>query len=207
MTNSDVVLLKSSEIDRASEILVRAFDRDPMFRYLGIKANQEGQVNANALKWYCRLNLRNCLPYGRIYAAKDLKGVAAWIPPGKPEMNTWQVLSMLSILPWKCGWHRFGQCLSLFHTLNQRHNREMSEPHWMLNLIGVDPTYQGQGIGRLLLQPVFKQADREGLSCYLSTFNQQAVYFYQKQGFIILWQGKLSDDSPSVWTMTRKPQV
>jgi hypothetical protein len=37
MTDSNTALLKSSEIDRASKILARAFGGDPMFRYLGIE--------------------------------------------------------------------------------------------------------------------------------------------------------------------------
>ena len=206
MANSNTVLLKSSDIDRASKILVQAFNKDPMFRYLGIGAEQESRVNENALKWFCDLGLRNCLSYDCIYTTKDFKGVAVWVPPGKSEMNTWQVLTMLFTLPWKCGWHRFGRCLSLFFTLNKHHQEEMREPHWMLSLIGVAPNSQGQGIGSLLLQPVLQQADYEGFPCYLSTFSEQAVSFYQKHGFETLWQGELSNDSPCIWTMKRKPR-
>lgn len=208
MMNSQTRLLKSSEIDRASEILVRAFDKDPVFGYLGIKTEQKSRVNAKALKWFCGLSLRNCLPYDRTYAnTGDLKGVAAWIPPGKSEMNTWQVWLMLFVLPWKCGWHRLGRNLSLFNILNKRHQKEMTEPHWVLSWIGVAPAYQGQGLGSLLLQPVLEQADREGFPCYLSTFTEQAVYFYQKHGFEILWRGKFSKGSPDLWTMKRQPQL
>lgn len=199
--------LKSSEIEPASRILTKAFNKDPMFRYLGIETEQKSRINTDALKWYCNLSLYNCQPYNHIYATQgDLKGVAVWIPPGKPEMTTWQFLKMLLALPSKCGWHRLGRCLSLFYALDRRHQEEMSEPHWTLSLIGVAPAYQGQGIGRLLLQPVFQQADRKGFPCYLSTFTPQAVCFYQKQGFEIIWRGKFSKDSPDIWTMKRKPK-
>ena len=203
MTNSNILLLKSSEIDRASEILARAFDEDPMFRYITPEAEQ---ARVNALKWYCKIGLSNCYSYKHIYTtAGDLKGVAAWIPPGKSEMNIWQVLSMLFALPWKVGWHRLGRCLSLFSTLIERESNEMTEPHWTLSLLGVAPRDRGQGIGSLLLQPVFEQADREGMSCYLATFTEQAVRFYQKHGFVVLWQGELSGGSPCIWTMKREP--
>lgn len=208
MTDANTALLKTSEIKQANEILVRAFSKDPMFRYLGIEIKPgQSQVDKSLLKWFCNFNLRNCQPYNHIYTTPgDLKGVAVWIPPGKSEMNTWQILLMLFVLFWKCGWHRTKRSLSLFSTLNKRHHEEMSEPHWMLNLIGVEPTYQGKGIGSLLLQPILEKADRDGFSCYLSTFNEQAVGFYQKHGFITLWQGELSDGSPRIWTMKRKPQ-
>ncbi|MGK7947955.1 MAG: hypothetical protein AB4368_03890 [Xenococcaceae cyanobacterium] len=62
MITSKIVLLKSSEIDRASEILARAFDEDRMFRYLGIGEAEQALVNVNALKWFCKMGLRNCQP-------------------------------------------------------------------------------------------------------------------------------------------------
>ena len=206
MLNSDLILLKRSQIDRASEILVKAFNKDPMFQYLG----KESQVNENALKYFCEIILRNSQLYKSAYSntsRSDLKGVAAWIPPGKPEMTNLQFLSMFFVLPWKCGWHRSQKNLSLFSALNERHQQEMTKPHWTLSLLGVAPAYQGQGIGSQLIEPVLKQAERENLPCYLSTFSQQAVYFYQKHGFQILWQGKLSQCSPDIWTMKRKPQA
>jgi GNAT superfamily N-acetyltransferase len=204
MINLDPILLKRSQRKEASKILVEAFHEDPMFCYLG----QKSKVNANALQYFCELSLRNSQVYKFTCAnTNELKGMAAWIPPGKSEMTNLQILSMFFVLPWKCGWHKLGKCLSLFSTLDKHHQEEMIQPHWTLNLIGVVPAYQGQGIGSLLLQPVLEQADQENLPCYLSTFTLQAVYFYQKHDFEILWQGKLSDDSPDIWTMKRKSQA
>ena len=204
MTDSNTVLLKSSQIDRACEILVEAFDDDPMFRYLGIKTGQESRVDVNVLRWFCNLSLRNASQHNYTYTSDNLEGVAAWIPPGKAEMNIWQTLLMLFGLFRKCGWYRFRRCFLLFSALEKHHQEEMTEPHWVLSLIGVAPAYQGQGIGSLLLQPVLEQADREGFPCYLSTFTKQAVCFYQKHGFEVLWQGEIAEGSPHVWTMKRK---
>lgn len=207
MIDSNTVLLKPSEIDRASEILAEAFKQDPMFRYLGIKTEQEFRVDVNLLKWFCDLSLRNCIKYKYAYRSKNFEGVAIWIPPGKAEMTIWQTLSMLFTLLKRCGWHRFKRCLSLFTALEKHHQAEMTEPHWLLSFVGVAPAYQGQGIGSLLLQPVLEQSDREGFPCYLSTFTEQAVCFYQKHGFEILWQGEIFEGSPCVWTMRRKPRL
>lgn len=208
MMNSDIVILQPDDLNEASEILVRAFNNDPMFGYLGIKV-EEGRslVDTDALKSFVDLILRNCQPYNSVYTITgDRSGVAVWVPPGKSEMSTWQFLLMLSIFYWKYGWERTKRCWILFSSLDKRHRQEIDEPHWMLSLLGVAPSDRGRGIGSLLLQPVLQQADREGLSCYLSTFNERAVSFYQKHGFAILWQGELSKNSPCIWTMKRKPQ-
>lgn len=203
MVDSDTILLQRSQIERASQVLIEAFDRDPIFQYLG----KESQVNKNALKYFCEIILRNAQRYKSAYSnTSDLKGVAAWIPPGKAEITNLQLLSMFFVLPKKCGWRRSLRNLSLLSALNKRHQQEMTEPHWTLSLLGVAPIYQGQGIGSLLIQPVLKKADRECLPCYLSTFTKLGVNFYQKHGFTILWQGKLSANSPCIWTMKREPQ-
>ena len=203
MMNSNIVFLKSSEINRASEILARAFNEDPMFRYLMPEVEQ---ARVKTLKWFFQMGLRNCQKHNHIYTTSDLQGVAAWIPPGKSEMNIWQTVSMLFALFRKFGWRRLGRCWSLFSTLIERENYEMTESYWTLSLLGVAPTHQRQGIGSLLLQPVLEQADREGLPCYLATFTEQAIAFYQKHGFVVLWQGELSGGSPYIWTMKREPQ-
>ena len=216
MINHDPVILKRSQMDRASEVLVEAFNNDPMFKYLGIEVEtgrlpfgyaSRSQVDKRSLKLFIARILQNCQPYNRVYSiANNLKGVAVWVPPGKSEISTWQFLSMLFVLYRRCGWDRTKRYWMLFSSLDKRHQAEMNEPHWMLSLLGVAPSYQSQGIGSLLLQPVLQQADREGLPCYLQTFSQQAVRFYQKHGFAVLWQGKLSEDSPCIWTMKRQPQ-
>lgn len=201
--NSDTILLQRSQIDRASRVLVEAFDKDPIFQYLGKKS----QVNKNALKYFCEIILHNSQRYESAYSnTSDLTGVAAWIPPGKTEMSDLQFFSMFLFLLRKCGWRRSLRNLSLLSALNKRHQQEMTEPHWTLSLLGVDPTCQGRGIGSLLIQPVLTKADRECVPCYLTTFTKAGVKFYQKHGFTVLWQGKILADSPCVWTMKRSPK-
>ena len=69
--------------------------------------------------------------------------------------------------------------------------------------MGVSPVCQGQGIGGSLIQPVLKQADEEGLPCYLETDTPGAVRFYQKHGFEIVRTG---EQPLKFWTMKREPQ-
>nr|WP_231510290.1 GNAT family N-acetyltransferase [Fischerella sp. PCC 9605] len=82
----------------------------------------------------------------------------------------------------------------------------MSQPHYYLEMLGVAPAYQGQGIGSLLLQPVLKQADTEGLPCYLQTTTEKAVRFYQKHGFEVLRTVELPKGGSQLWTMKRSPK-
>jgi GNAT superfamily N-acetyltransferase len=54
---------------------------------------------------------------------------------------------------------------------------------WYLSIVAVDPAAQGQGLGRILLEPTIAEADRAGVTCYLETFSQRNLSFYQRLGF------------------------
>lgn len=201
---TEVVRLERSQLNRATEILAKAFYADPMFRYL-IPETEPAKLDA--LNWFCQMILNYSQPYHQIYTtADDLKGVAAWIPPGHSPLSTLRLLQVgLYALPFKLGWKKAGRFLSLFSMIDEHHSHDIPQRHWYLFMLGVAPSYQNQGIGSLLLQPVLKQADSEGLPCYLETSTESAVRFYQRQGFAVLWQGELPGGNSCIWTMKREP--
>lgn len=82
----------------------------------------------------------------------------------------------------------------------------MSQQHWYLAFLGVAPNYQGQGVGSALLQPILKQADSEGLPCYLKTFTEKNTYFYRKHGFETIKTVDLPSINVRLWTMKRESQ-
>ncbi|MCA1993231.1 MAG: GNAT family N-acetyltransferase [Coleofasciculus sp. S288] len=205
MMTLDIVSLKQAQIEKASAVLANAFDNDPVFRYV---APKQEQSRANALKWICKTALKYSQPYNHIYTTtEDLKGVAAWIPPGHSSLNILQLLQAgLYALPFKLGWNKIGRCMSLLSEMDEFHERDMPHQHWYLFMLGVSPTYQGQGIGSLLLQPILDQADREKLPCYLETSTEQAVRFYHKNGFEVVRTHQLKEGNLQLWTMKREPQ-
>ncbi|WP_231510291.1 hypothetical protein [Fischerella sp. PCC 9605] len=93
MMTAEIVLLKKSQIDEASEILANAFYDDPIFRFIPENSRE------NILKWNFKTGLRYSLPYNHIYTtAGNLKGVAAWTPPGNSNLNIFRRLPYLSKL-------------------------------------------------------------------------------------------------------------
>ena len=84
------------------------------------------------------------------------------------------------------------------------HEQFCPEPHLYLGMIGVSPTFQGEGIGRKLLEPVLKKADRTNMPCYLETTTTGAVRFYERLGFEVVHQDTFLDHQ--YWLMKRYPQ-
>lgn len=199
--NMSAICLESSQIAKASEVLAASFYGDPLFRYL---TPDSELARLNALKWLFKIALEYSQPYKQIYTTDEMKGVAVWLPPGQLSSRNFRLLQIaLSALPdalLLLGWRRIGRFLSVVFA-----KHEISEPHWHLMLLGVSPTSQGQGIGSLLLQPIFKQAEAEGLPCYVETLTEQAVRFYQKNGFEVASLTKFPGTNIPLWTLKREP--
>jgi ribosomal protein S18 acetylase RimI-like enzyme len=83
------------------------------------------------------------------------------------------------------------------------HQHCITEPHWYLWVLGVDPARQGQGIGGLLLRAGLARADASDLPCYLETMNPKNVPLYQKFGFAVESIGTLPGSSVRMWSMIR----
>jgi hypothetical protein len=59
-------------------------------------------------------------------------------------------------------------------------------------------------LGSALLAPVLLQADQAGLSCYLETFEQKNLLFYQRHGFEIVFAQIEPESNVPFWMMKRE---
>lgn len=55
--------------------------------------------------------------------------------------------------------------------------------HWHVELVGVEPELQGQGIGGQVMKSALRRADAAGEPAYLETDTSRNVEFYRRLGF------------------------
>jgi GNAT superfamily N-acetyltransferase len=78
-------------------------------------------------------------------------------------------------------------------------------PWTYVNVLGVTPEHQGQGIGTALMQHAIAEADAAGLPMGLITDTVRNVRFYSRLGFEVVQEG--TEGPPLVlWTMIRRSQ-
>jgi GNAT superfamily N-acetyltransferase len=78
-----------------------------------------------------------------------------------------------------------------------------SEPHWYLQLLGVDPLHHGKGLGSALLHHALDMCDRDNKYAYLESSNPRNIPLYERHGFELL--GKIQvNSSPYFFPMLRK---
>ncbi len=204
--NVDIIRLKSSDFELASEYLSAAFSQDPLISYF---LPEDAIEKQKALQHLSKAFLNFAKLYGYIYTTADEpKGVAIWLPPEAFQITMsqlWQaVTSGLIASPFYMRWTRIMDFISLISTEVQLHEKLSPEPHWYLGMLGVSPDCQGQGIGGMLLQPVLEEADRTKMPCYLETTTASAVRFYQRHGFEVVHQGMFA--LREYWAMKRFPK-
>lgn len=96
------------------------------------------------------------------------------------------------------GWRVARRWAVVFEALDALHPLE---PHWYLGTLGVDPRFQGRGVGTALLEGWTARADRDGISAYLETDLCENVGFYERAGFEV--EGETEILGARVWRMRR----
>jgi GNAT superfamily N-acetyltransferase len=196
------VPLTLSQLKPAAALMARAFYSDPFFSFVVPDVTRRGDI----LAWLFEKIIFYGIHYGKVYTTAAIEGVAIWLGPGYPGLTLPGIMrSGLFLLPFRLKWHEFTRSTQLANFAEQLHKRTVAGRHWYLYELGVDPSVQGQGVGRTLLQPVLGQACQEGMVCYLDTYNEKNLPFYERNGFTIADQGQVNPASPQIWALRFDP--
>jgi ribosomal protein S18 acetylase RimI-like enzyme len=184
--------------------LCQAFYDEPNFTFIF----PDMRVRQVALPWFLgRFVVRVGLRYGAVFTANEVDGAAVWLRPNTTIPASGALRAGLLLMPFRFGWQSFRRSTSLGSYLEQIRQRSAPTQHWYLMALGVAPAKQGRGLGRALLQPMLARADAEQVPCYLETFTERNVQFYEKLGFRVLVHDHIPGGGPPFWTMVRTPQT
>src|SRR2546423_5335960 len=130
--------------------------------------------------------------------------VARWLPPAKPNVHDGAMLRALiaTRLRVREATNRF---FAYGRAVEALRAQAVSEPHWYLAGIGVDPPAQRRGVGAALLQPGLEAAARSGVPAVLLTNNEVNLPFYERHGFEVVRQGQTPKGGPTAWAMVKTP--
>jgi GNAT superfamily N-acetyltransferase len=195
--------LRETQVEHAGFVLARAFYDDPFMTY----AFPNDDHRFRELPWFMSVAVRSALRVGRVDTNARGAGAAVWLPPGTPELDD----SLLAANGFRDAPRRLGEeTLRRFggnmDHLGEWHRRLMPERHWYLMILGVDPPYQGRGVGGELMQPILAECDRHGVPAYLETQKARNVPFYRKHGFEVVQETEAPTGGPHWWLMSRTPR-
>jgi ribosomal protein S18 acetylase RimI-like enzyme len=205
MDPNQSIPLVASQKEQVSLALAAAFQDDPAYRYI----LPDSDRRSRSLRGLFGAVVGYSLRYGQVYTTPAGNGAACWLTPGNTEITLWRALRTGMGLPRAVARfpgearRRFLEALAY---MDEVHKRLMTGPHWYLWALGVEPSCQGQGIGRKLLQPGLARSDAEGVPCYLETQTERNAAFYRKRGFVVVNEGQVPGQGLPVWMMLREPR-
>ena len=194
--------LASTDVDRAALVLARAFQEDPGF----IDAAPDPALRARTLLCLSAGVIRYALRHGGWVdgTPEPLRAVAVWMLARACFRFTLagEVRSGFARLPLLAGTWVTWRLQEQAWRNEVLHHRHVGEPHLYLVQLGVAPEHQGRGLGAALLRPSLQAADAQGLPCYLETYREANLKFYQRLGFRVM---ECDAHTPAIWAMRREP--
>ena len=192
--------VREGDVARLVEVLVRAFDDDPVAHYFfrGERRHRRG------LRRFFDLQLRReYLAAGEAWTTDDLAGAALWSPPERPRPGLRDLVRLLPLLGDLVGVGR--DALRVARLLAEVERARPAELHWYLGVLGTDPARQRTGVGAALLGQVLARVDAEGLPAYLETSKEENLAFYGRHGFAVTGRIEAPGEGPTLWLMWREP--
>ena len=192
--DSSGLVAPTLERERAIATVVAAFSSDRLVRWIYPDAAQY----LNAFPRVVEAFAGRAFEAGSAYSFADPVAVALWLGPGVESdgeaMGEIMAETVSEDLMSDLG--GFVEQMGTFHP---------HEPHWYLPLIGVDPAYQGRGLGSALMTHALAVSDRAGLPAYLEATSESNRRLYERHGFTVV--GEIQNGaSPTIWPMRREPR-
>ena len=188
------------DVPRLAEMLVRAFDDDPVANFM---FTGDGRRRRGLHAFFTSQLRRQYLPYREVYTTDGLDGAAVWGPPERQlhRQSLRELFQLLPTAPFLAP--RLLRALRLLFEIDSLHP---SEPHWYLATIGTEPGRQGHGVGSALLRSVLARVDEGGAPAYLESSKERNVSLYARFGFEVVEEHRSETGGPPIWRMWREPR-
>lgn len=120
-----------------------------------------------------------------------------WRRPGQAEIGKLEMLKQLFPLIGAFGSSlvramRVGDAIDAHHP---------SGTYWYLHIAGVDPAYQGKGLGSASIRQGLAKAREDGMPAFLETATPRNVSLYQSLGFEVIDEWHVPKGGPKFWSM------
>jgi ribosomal protein S18 acetylase RimI-like enzyme len=177
----DVDVLRRTDVDAAALVLAASHADYPAFRHVF----PDPAVRRRALLPFMRATAKDASQWPSSAVARrarEVVAVAVWLPPGAFPWSAGRKLRITpALVRTALAAPRAFPTFAKVGTASERSHP--TEPHWYLEVLGVDPSAQREGWGSRVLRPGLRHADAEGLPCYLETSDPANEAFYQRLGF------------------------
>ena len=191
---------RRDELNRFAAVLARAFYEDPPMRWVISDDSRREHLLRRSFALYLR---ELWFKQGQCYATESVAGAAVWELPGQWQAGVRDQLRLLPSMV-RINGRLLPRILRALAVLESNHP---TEPHYYLPLVGVEPGWQGRGLGSALVRPGLQRCDHERMPAYLEATSPRNRALYERHGFEVTEQFTLGPGSPPLWRMWRAPKA
>ena len=193
------VIATDTDRQRAIEVIVDAFHRDPLWSWICPDPLRRRDHHAQIFGLY----VDTALPREAVWMTDaECSAAAVFTPPGEPELTEEAEAKLEPIVRSALGAH----AEDVLETFARFEAAVPSDPpFYYLSLLGTDPASRGRGLGMALLAEIVELADRDGRPTYLESSNPANNKRYERLGFRVRDRFSTPDDAHTVTTMWREP--
>ena len=203
MTKIKITSLNTQDTEKVIEVLFAAFEQDPLMLYFF--GNEYQNLAKYVMEYLCNLaHLSNLSLWGATFEG-ELKGVALITPPEAVNRNQQQAIAKLDEqLAIAVGEAVFTRIEAYFQIMEAG---KPKQPHFYIDILGVMPETQGQGVGKALLEAIHKMSESSPQSCgvALDTENERNLGFYESLGYSVSTITNL--ERLKIWSMFRSETI
>lgn len=167
------------------DILTKSFDTNQSVNYI-IKQDRKRIKRVTALMDY---SFEVCYLFGDVFLSDDKKACALVTYPDKKKTTLKSILLDVKLILSAVGLKNIKKTLGRETLINKI---QPKEPMYYLWFIGVEPEYQNEGIGSILLSEVIEDSERKKRPIYLETSTLKNLPWYKKFGFKVYHELDLS---------------
>lgn len=195
--------IEDGQIDEAATVLARAFWSEPLQQRL----IPDPRLRERFYVHQFRAVIEHGGRFGRVWVISDPpRGVAIWFASEAAALSaSAQKESGLSGLAALLPGEVAAQFVAIGRWLREIRSRIAPESHLHLWGIGVAPECQRHGLGSALLAPALRDADATQVACYVETFTESNLEFYERHGFEIVSRRDEPITALPVWFLVRPP--
>jgi GNAT superfamily N-acetyltransferase len=182
MTTNHVRAASTDDVDECARVLAAAFQADPGTIVFLPDDRERSEILPDFFRTVVAAGLSE--DAGIVVAGDPISGVAIWFGPDRhgPSPDGMNAHGLGAVLE-RSGPEATGRLVGMLQEIEANHERLATGPHMRLEFFGVTPALQGGGVGTALIEDGHRRADEVGLACYLDTFSEPNVGYYERRGY------------------------
>ena len=194
----------AADSDGVIDVFTAAFATDPVMSWIGRRDAKRDQGRRAMFRYLVeKLGLAG----NELWTAADYSAAALWVPPERADLKQpwWDEVIMIPTIISFTGLSGLAR-VDAFRKSADKHHPKV-KPHFYLLSIGVDPRFQGQGLGSAILDATLAAIDAKGLPTYLESSNEKNVPLYKRHGYVVTSEFRPAPDAPPLWGMWREARA